>query len=175
MIALSGVIPFLKLAVEESQQRIVCRYVGASFLQKFSCRNLHCAQTVFIQIVGVHLFYAECRIAVASPASAKIQFLVYTAYAILAAENQSYRVILAIARVGECDLAQQRSEECPRRSQSVYAQSVVRTVVVGPFLMVDYSRWQGVELKITHAVAAYYHCRLLSVECVYDALQRVRR
>ena len=174
VIARSGVVPLLKLAVEESHERVVRGYVGASLSEQFPCRNLHRAQSVLVEVVGVEPLYAQRGVAVASPAAAEIQFVIYAPYPVLAAEDESHGIVLAVACVGECGLAHQRSEERPRRTQSVYAQGVVRTVCVGPFLMVNYSRRQCVEVKVAHAVAAYYHRRFLRVEGVYYALQRVR-
>ena len=72
-------------------------------------------------------------------------------------------------------VAQQWSEEGSRRPKAVDAQGIVRTVLVGPFCMVDKSWRQRVEVEVAHAVASHHHGRLLLVEGIHHLLQRMGR
>ena len=140
-----------------------------------ACRNLQCAQAVLIQVVGVLALYAESGVAVAVPAAAQIKLVEDSADAVLATEGESESVVFAVRSVRELNLSQDRREESARRAESVYAQRVVRSVLVGPLFVVDKSRRERLELEVAHAVGAHNHRSPLLVKLVDDALQRLRR
>ena len=135
--------------------------------------NFEGAQTILIQIVGIHLLHGKGRIAVSSPAAAEVEFVIDTSDAIMAGESQAEGIVLAITGVGELQLSQDRSEECTGSSKSVDAQSVVGAILVCPFPMVYQSRRQRIQLKVAHAVTANHHCGLLLIEGINHLLQRV--
>ena len=72
-------------------------------------------------------------------------------------------------------MAQQRGEKGARSTQTVDAQCIVRTVLVGPLGMTDKSWRQRVEVEVAHAVTAYNHCRALLSERIHYLLQRCGR
>ena len=167
--------PRLYLSVEEAIERTVCHHVCLAGCHLLTCQQLHGAQAVFIQVVGVDLVYGQRCVAVAAPTAAQIQFGEYSAYLIAPAEGQSGSIVLAVACVREAYLPEQRREERARRSQSVDAQGVVASVVVGPFCMTYKSRRQRVKIEVAHTVAAYNHGGTLLVKLVDNSLQRVFR
>ena len=168
-------VPLLHLSVEEAVERTVVAEVHHSLLYLLSGRELYCPDSVFIQVVGIHLLYAQSGIAVSAPSAAEIQFGENPANPVAAAEGERHGIVFAIACVWELQLPEQRCEESAWRSQSVDAQGIVASVVVGPFRMVYQSWRQRVEVEVTHAVASDDHCCMLLVEFVYDSLQRVFR
>ena len=93
----------------------------------------------------------------------------------MARENQTQSIVLAIRGVGESHLAQQRGEEGAWCTQSVDAQSVIWSVLIGP-LSVVYQSWrQGVQVEVAHAIRTNHHGCILLVEGVYNLLQRLGR
>ena len=136
-----------------------------------ACLQFHGAQTVLIQVVGVHLLHTEGCITVASPAAAEVEFVVDSADTVTARECQSQRIVLTIRGIRKLDLSDQRSEEGARSTQSVDTQCIVASVFFGPFLVVYQSRRQGVEVEVAHAVRADNHGSLLLVEGIYYFLE----
>ena len=161
--------------MEESQQRRTAHLVGASLHHLLTGMELQRAQAVFIQVVGIDFLYGKGCIAIATPSAAEIQLGEDAANAVAAREHQSQGIVLTIRGVGELHLAQHRGEEGTRSTQSVDTQRVVRTVLVGPLLMVYQSRGQRVQLEIAHPVGSDDHRCLLLVERVDDGLQRLGR
>ena len=172
---LSRFVPSFKLTVEEALQGAIHRHIVLTSYELLACRHFKRAQTVFVQIVGIHLFHAQGGIAVAIPTAAEVEFVVDSAYTVLATECKSEGIILAITCVGELYLPYKRREECTRRTKSVYAQGVVRTVLVSPLTMVDESWRQRFEFEVAHTVASYNHSRPLTIEFIDDTLQCLRR
>ena len=74
--------PQFHLPVEESQQCAVCHDVSLAGRHLLSCHQFHGAQLVFVEIVGIHLFRAQCGVAVAFPSSAEIQLGEYASNAV---------------------------------------------------------------------------------------------
>ena len=71
-------------------------------------------------------------------------------------------------------MANERSEEGTRCSKAVYAQGIVRTVLVSPLPMVNDAWRKSFEIEVTYTVGTYYHCSLLAIESIDDVLQRRR-
>ena len=169
--AVARIGPNLQLTVEETRDTAVFHNVGLALQQVLTCLQFHGAQAVLIQVVGVHLLYAEGCIAVTSPAAAEVEFVVDSADAVTARKCQAERIILTIRGVRKLDLSDQRSKEGARSTQSVDTQRIVASVFFGPFLVVYQSRWQGVEVEVAHAVRADNHGSLLLVEGIYYLLE----
>ena len=72
-------------------------------------------------------------------------------------------------------MSEQGGEECPWCSQSVDAQRIVATVVIGPFVVADESWRQCVQLEVANAVTAHHHGGMLLIERLDDALERLWR
>ena len=172
-IASSSVFPRLYLTVEESQDGAVGHDVLLAFSHLLTCGDLESAQAVFIQVVGVDFLYAQRGVAVASPSSAEVQFVEDSSYAVSAREDKAECIVLAVACIRELYLSEQRGEEGTWRTESVDAQCVVRSVLVGPFVVVDESWRQRVEVEVAHAVRTDDHGRLLLFEGIDDTLQCV--
>ena len=117
----------LQLAVEETRDAAVFHNVGLAQQHVLACLQFHGAQTVLIQVVGVHLIHAEGCITVASPAAAEVEFVVDSADTVTARESQSQRIVLTIRGVRKLDLSDQRSEEGARSTQSVDTQRIVES------------------------------------------------
>ena len=171
----TGILPLFQLPIKEPGDAAVFHDVCLALQHLLACLQFHGTQAVFVEIVGVHPVYAEGCVTVASPAAAEIQLVIDSADAVTAGECQSEGIILAIACIGKLYLAHQRGEEGAGRPESVDAQGIVATVVLGPFLMVDESRGQGVEVEVAHTVRADDHRRLLLVEGVHYLLKRLGR
>ena len=72
-------------------------------------------------------------------------------------------------------MAYQRCKEGTWSAQAVDAQCVVRSVLVGPLLVVNQSRRQCVQFKVADTVATNNHGSLLLVECLNDGFERLGR
>ena len=70
--ALTGIVPPLQLAVEEPLQTAVVGPVVVMEVHLLARHNFHCPQPVLIEVVGVHLFYAQRMVGVAAPAPAEV-------------------------------------------------------------------------------------------------------
>ena len=173
--AMAGISPFLQLSVEEARDAAVFHDIRLALHHLLAGHQFHGAQTVFVEIVGIHPVDAQGGIRIASPATAEIQLVVDSADAIAARESQSQGVVLAIAGVRELHLSYQWGKEGARCTQTVDTQGVVATVILGPFLMVDESRRQGIQVEIAHAIGTNHHRRLLVVEGIHDFLKGFRR
>ena len=112
--AVAGICPHLQLAVEETRDAAVFHDVGLAQQHVLACLQFHGAQTVLIQVVGVHLLHAEGCITVASPTTAEVEFFVDSADTVTARECQAERIILTIRGVRKLDLSDQRSKEGAR-------------------------------------------------------------
>ena len=73
--------------------------------------QLHGAQAVFIQVVGINLIDRKRCIGIASPAPAEIEFGIDSADAIMTREHQAKGIVFAIGSVGELYLTKQGREE----------------------------------------------------------------
>ena len=93
----------------------------------------------------------------------------------MAREDKAQRIILAIRGVGESYLAQQWGKEGAWGTQTIDAQRIVGTVLVGPLSVVDKSWWQGVQVEVAHAIRTDDHGCVLLVEGIYNLLQGFRR
>ena len=130
---------------------------------------------VLVGVVAVELVLAEGSVAVAFPSAAKVDFVVDAADAVAAAYHEAERIVLAVAGVGNLQLAQDGREEGAWRSQPVDAQGVVASVLQCPLAVVDEAWRQGVQVEVAHAVRADDHGCPLGVERVHHALQGVGR
>ena len=173
--AMTGISPFLQLSVEESGDAAVFHDIRLALHHLLAGHQFHGAQTVFIEIVGIHPVDAQGGIRIASPATAEIKLVVDSADAVAARESQSQGVVLAIAGVRELHLSYQRGKEGTWRTQSVDTQRIVASVFIGPLLVVYQSRWQGIEVEVAHAVRAYNHGSLPLVEGIHYLLKGFRR
>lgn len=89
-------------------------------------------------------------------------------------ESQSQCVVFSVTGVGHTDVTQQWCIEGPGCSQSVDAQSIVCSVLVRPFPVVDDTRRKCVQTEISHAVCSDNHGTLLFVKLVDNGLQGSR-
>ena len=114
-VAPAGILPHLQLTVEKPRHRVVgILQVILTTVHLPTGLYLHRAQPVFITVVGVHAIDAQCGIAIASPTTAKIQFVVDASYAVAAAESQSQRIVFAVACIRKLHLPQQGGKESTR-------------------------------------------------------------
>ncbi len=166
-----------QLAVQEALQgrALLVRLAVLLAVHALARSYLHGAQPVLVQVVLVHALHAQRSVAVALPPAAQVQLVKDAPYAVAAAEGQPHGVVLAVAGVGQLQLAQQGGEEGARSTQTVDAQRVVRAVLVGPLGVVDQARRQRLELEVAHAVAAHHHGAALLAESIDNALQRLGR
>ena len=173
--AAACIFPHLQLAVEVPRHAAVLHDVFLALQHLLAGFQLHGAQAVLVEVVGIDALYAQGGIAVASPPAAQIQFVVYTPYAVTPREGQSEGIVLAVRRVGELYLPYQRRKESARCTQSVDTQCVVAAVVLCPLAVVDDARRQRVQVEVAHAVGAYYHGGFLFMECIHYLLQCLGR
>ena len=136
--------------------------------------NLHRTEPVLIQVVGVDPLNAQRCIAITTPASAEIELVVNTAYAITAGEIKPQGVVLSIRCIGELHLTEQRSEKSPGSTKTIDAESVVRTILIGPFTVVYQTGGKSFQVEVAHPITANYHSGFLTVKRVNDGLQYLR-
>ena len=170
-ITVTRIVPFLQLTVEESQQGRVNDLLLATLQHLLTSQDLQRAQLVLIEVVGIDLVNAEGSVTVASPTATQIELCEDAPDAIVTREDQSQGIVLTIRGVGESYLAQQWGEERAWGSQTVDAQGIVGSVLIRPFSVVDQSWRQGVQLEVTHPVAADHHRCILLVEGIHHLLQ----
>ena len=113
-ITMSSLLPLLQLPIEESGNTAIFHDISLSQQHLLTCLQLHGAQTVFIKIIGVHLFYTKGSIRVSSPATTEVEFLIDSADAVAARESQAHRIVLAIAGIRKRYLSSQRGKESTR-------------------------------------------------------------
>ena len=89
LIAPTGIVPLLQLAVEEALQRGVVHQFLLALEHLLTGQDLECAQAILIEVVGVDAVDAECGIAVASPPPTEIEFCEDTSDAVVAREDES--------------------------------------------------------------------------------------
>ena len=164
MIAVAGIVPFLQLTVEEPLQwRIVHQFL-LTLKHLLTSQDLERAQTVLIEVVGIHTIDAQRSVAIASPTAAEIQFAENAADAVVAREDESQGVILAVGGIGKSYLSQQGREEGTWSTKAVDAEGVVRAVIVCPLSVVNESWGQCIQLEVTHAVGTDDHRSVLLVK-----------
>ena len=171
VVTLSGIVPFLQLAVEEPEQTAVAVAVVVMAVLQLACRNLQRAQAVLVEVVGVDLLDAQCMVAVATPSATEVQLGEDSSYAVAATESQSHGIVLAVACIREFYLPSQWGEEGAWCSESIDSQCVVGSILGCPLGMVNQARWQRVQVEVAHAVGTHDHRCFLAVECVNDSLQ----
>ena len=113
-ITMSSLLPLLQLSIEESGNTAIFHDISLSQQHLLTCLQLHGAQTVFIKIIGVHLFYTKGSIRVSPPATTEVEFLIDSADAVAARESQAHRIVLAIAGIRKRYLSSQRGKESTR-------------------------------------------------------------
>ena len=173
--AMAGILPFLQLAIEEARDATILHDVCLALEHLLASLQFHGAQAVLVEIVGIHTVNAQRGITVASPATTEIEFVIDSADAITARESQAEGIVLTIGGVRELDLANQWGKEGARCAQAIDTQGIVAAIIISPFLVVDESRRQGVEVEITHAIRANHHRCLLLVEGIHYLLQGLWR
>ena len=133
--------------------------------------DLKRTQTVFIEVIGIDLLDAEGRIAVSTPTPAQIEFRINASDTIMTREDQSQRIILAIAGIRELYLSEQRGKESAWSPEAIDAKRIIRSVLIGPLLMGNQSWRQSIQLEVAHPVGAYHHRCMLFIEGLNNLLE----
>ena len=113
-ITMASLVPLLQLSIKETGDTAIFHNISLSQQHLLTCLQLHGAQTVFIKIIGVHLFYTESCIRISTPTATEVKFLIDSADAIAARESQAHRIVLAIAGIWKLYLSCQRGKESTR-------------------------------------------------------------
>ena len=114
MVAVAGIVPLLQLTVEEALQGRVVHQLLLALEHLLTGEYLERTQAILIEIVRIHAVDAEGGIAVTSPAATQIELCEDAADAVVAREDQSQGVVLAVRGIGESDLSEQGREERTR-------------------------------------------------------------
>ena len=108
---MAHLVPRLQLTVEETHDGRIAHGVAPALRHVLTGVQLHGAQAVFIQIVGINLIDRKGCIGIASPTTAEIEFSIDSANAIMAREHQSQGIVFTIGSVRELYLTKQRCKE----------------------------------------------------------------
>ena len=105
-------------------------------------------QRVFVIVEPVRFFPCQRRIGISLPAAAQIEHIVNAFHGVASRDAESHHVILSIADIREAQAPGNTRKESPRSAHSVYAQKIVRPVIVSPFPVIYDTRRNGFEIKI---------------------------
>ena len=122
-------------------------------------------------IVSVCLFDAESRVGVARPASAEVEAFIDPPDPVFPADSERRCVILTVAHIEKSDFAHEAGVESPRGTQTVDAQRIVVTVLIGPFAVVDEARRNLLQPGIDEGIGADHHGIVALTEHVDHLLQ----
>ena len=122
-------------------------------------------------IVCRYTLRAESSIAVTLPSATQIDRLIDASDTISAADSYAYSIVFAIAHIRESDLTDDRCIKCSRGTETIDAQRIVHTILLGPLTMIDNAGRQGLQGEVTESIATHYHRTALATEGVDDALQ----
>ncbi len=130
------------------------RYALCNFLpgENFVGPNL-----VLEGIVSVCLFNAESSVGVTRPAPAEVEAFIDPPDPVFPGDSERCCVILAVAYVEKSDAAHQAGVESPRCTQTIDAQRIVVTILIGPFAVIDEARWNLLQPGIDEGVRTDHH------------------
>ena len=102
--------------------------------------------------MGIHLFVRQRSIRVSTPSTAQIKDIIYAANPVTTRNLQTDGIILAIAHVRKSNFAYHRCKESTRCTKSVDSESIVTSVLLAPLTVVNNTRRQRIQFKITYSV-----------------------
>ena len=171
LVTLCCFFPLLHLTLEKGFHFIAGCMVLKLLVEGFSGFYFKGAEMILVGVVAIDFLLAECRVAVAFPASTEVHFVEDSPYAVASAYHEPQGIVFSVTGIGNLEGSKNGGVEGSGSTKTVDAKSVVATVFGSPLAVVDEPRGKRVQLEVAHSVGTDDHRSPLCIEGVHDVLK----